>query len=190
MIYQAWWALFWRGSREFEPCLVEDGDRRGNLDYPALTFPSNEETDMEFDIDAGNERNEAEETENTKSRASLDEYLTACNDFDREMFKRPERARARKAGNWLANQGQFIQGLVVTLFSIQGSEQQMYRLMKEQRLATWSGRYGVDALPLVQSATFSASPTVEVLSTYKIVMESAPDHVLYLLSGFLGNDNF
>ena len=123
------------------------------------------------------------------TQASLQEYITACPDMDRELFKRPERVRAKKAGCWIENPYDVIRDLTIALRSIAGTEHLMFHYMKQQRLATFSGRYGADALPLVKLTVFAKSPAVQVLDLYYHVMAGSAREALPTLSGVRGIDD-
>ena len=176
--------MFWQKSKPFEAALLPDG-AHDHAQYQSLgALPS---VPSDGDADFTHAQRLVEEDQLLPA-VSLDDYFASSATDDKENFKRPERARAKKAGQWIGNPAKFITDIAITLIGIEGTEHLLYLLMSEQRRATWSGQYGVDALPLVRSATLPKSPAIAVLTQYHRMMAQSSSEVLFVLQGVPGVD--
>ncbi len=164
--------MYWRGDKEF----LGDADAQDAFENDlCIDDPDDEEMPDLIPV--------SDPIDDDDYDASLIEFLSSCPTQDREVFKRPERVRAKRAGCWLGNPSKLLQQVCIALKSIVGTEHLMYHLMKEQRLASWSGRLGIDNLPLVKSTIFARSPAVQVLDYYYGEMQKSVRDCLPVLQG-------
>lgn len=177
VLYQAWWRLFWYKKKPFQEATPHDQQQNNFLSQP-----------LDFSCDIDEDRFTRFKAEDELEPLTLEDFLSLCDDT-RDKFTRPERARAKRAGGWIADVPKFVSNLYICLLSISGTERLMFRLMKEQRLATWSGQYGLDVVPLVRYATPSKSPAVQILTSYCQLMHKKPADALPALCGFPGIDD-
>ena len=156
-----WWFLY---SRD------ESGAPSCDLDDPALEMPP---------------LADLHERESTIGNLStMDELFIQANET-REILKRCERVRAKKAGQWLKSE-RMIPDLVQVIIGIGPNESYLHFLLKEHAEDTWSGQYGIQNLPLVQLAQPCKSPAVKVLDEYWQMQTTPPDVVLSVLTGLPG----
>ena len=152
------------------------------LDIPSL---SDELEEGWIEVEGEGREGQGDEQEQIVPAAlGLTQFLTACPD-DSEVFQKPERVRAKRAGEWIGNPSAFIQTLLITILASAGAVRLLYFWLKDQAEATWGGSKGAGRVPLIQLTVRSQSPAVWVLDCYKEFMLERPDERLFLLAGFL-----
>ena len=122
----------------------------------------------------------------------LEQFLSTVDD-SADVYKKPERVRAAKAGQWIGNPTQFIQGTYVAILASQGPFALLNHLLLEQKEATWTGAKGLD-MTLTKFTVPTRSPAVAALHQSGLTMQEAPADLLFILDGRLdetwGNGRF
>lgn len=114
--------------------------------------------------------------------SNMDDFFSQANQT-REILKRCEKVRAKKAGEWI-NSSRMIPDLVHVIIGIGPNESYLHFLLKEHAECTWSGQYGLGELPLVRLSQAYKSPAVRVLDEYWRLQTSPPDVVLSVLTTY------
>lgn len=86
-------------------------------------------------------------------------------DESREIFKRRERVRAKKAGDWLCSQ-RMVPELLQTVVGTEANESYLHLLLQEHGDDTWTGSSGIQVIPAVRLAQVARSPAVKVMDEY------------------------
>ena len=198
LLYQAWWKLHWEGHKDFEGVRLDQTGpapqfSNSNADFiPALMDGHVDGLLDDDDLDMSLGANSAH-TSHAESggpgvdgdpNVLLNEYLSTCPD-DKVLFSRPERVRAKRAGLWISDPLKFMEKLLITLLSTTGTVRLLYYLLREQKLAAWTGAHGLDNVPMVQCCIPGKSPAVFALDTYAAMMnvDQPNPHVFGLLEG-------
>lgn len=112
---------------------------------------------------------------------ALGQYLASVPD-EKDVYHKPERVRAARAGTWIESPTKFIQDVYTAVFSTREVISLLHYLLKDQMDASWTGAQGLD-VTLVQWTMPSRSPAVRALDGYYEVMDLMPDDLFYILHG-------
>lgn len=106
---------------------------------------------------------------------TIDQHFEAANE-SREVLKRKEFVRARKARQWITDDN-FVTNLVQVILGTQPNESYLHLMLKEYAQGTWTGQLGLQHVPLVRLVQPAASPVSETLEHY-CHMQTTPTTVL------------
>ena len=118
---------------------------------------------------------------------NVDDYFSAAATTSREVFKRKERVRAKKAGTWIRSD-RMVANLAQVVAGTAPTERYLHFLLKEHGEETWTGEFGLQQLPLVNLCQPAKSPAVSVLNEYWMLQTSPVETSLECLVGQPGVD--
>jgi len=120
-----------------------------------------------------------DQEELVSASVSVDELFSRADETN-EIFVRRERVRAKKAGSWICNI-RTIPSLSQVVIGTSPVEKYLHILLQEYANQSWTGRFGLHYLPLVQLAQPGKSPAVSILDEYYRMQVSPVDIVLEVI---------
>lgn len=106
---------------------------------------------------------------------TVDQHFETANE-SREVLKRKEFVRARKAREWIMDENMAI-NLVQVLVGTGPNESYLHLMLREHSQDTWTGQHGLQQVPLVRLAQPGKSPVSQNLDSY-CRMQTTPVRVL------------
>lgn len=106
---------------------------------------------------------------------TIDQHFETANE-SREVLKRREFVRARKARAWITDQ-KMTSGLVQVIVGTQANEAHLHLMLREHSQDTWNGQGGLQQVPLVRLAQPGKSPVSHSLDIYSR-MQTTPVDIL------------
>lgn len=107
--------------------------------------------------------------------ASVDKHFQQA-DESREILRRREFVRAKKARQWITSK-RMVPDLCKVIVGAEPNESFLHCMLKEHREGTWTGACGIRNLPLVRLAQPGRSPAAYTLDRYS-QMQTTPLNVL------------